>query len=107
MNENKSKIGFAKPNIKTITFTGLCSALLCILSPISIPIGPVPVSLSVLAVALCAYIPIESGALWPIVIYILLGFVGLPVFSGYSGGAAKLSGKLLADPWEGTAPLIC
>ena len=78
--------------VKKITFTALMTAVMCILSPLSIPIGPVPITLSVACVFLCVY---TLGAKLGSVacgIYILLGLVGLPVFSGFAGGPAKLFG---------------
>jgi biotin transport system substrate-specific component len=78
--------------IKKITFTALMTAVMCILSPLSIPIGPVPITLSVACVFLCVYaLGAKLGSL-ACGIYILLGLVGLPVFSGFAGGPAKLFG---------------
>lgn len=80
--------------IKKMAIVSLMTAILCILSPVSIPIfiSPVPVSLGVLAVYLTAYVlePVES--LISVVLFLLLGIFGLPVFSGYSGGVAKILG---------------
>jgi len=72
----------------------LMTAVLCILAPISIPvfISPVPVSLGVLAVYLTAYVLSPVDATISVIIFILLGTFGLPVFSGYSGGLSKLVG---------------
>ncbi len=78
--------------IKMITFTALMTAVMCIVSPLSIPIGPVPITLSVACVFLCVYaLGTKLGTL-ACGIYILLGLVGLPVFSGFAGGPAKLFG---------------
>ena len=78
--------------IKKMAIVSLMTAILCILSPVSIPIfiSPVPVSLGVLAIYLTAYVlePVES--LVSVVLFLLLGIFGLPVFSGYSGGVAKI-----------------
>ena len=71
---------------------GLMTAVLCVLAPISIPIGPVPVSLAILAVCLNAYILGMKGALISVLIYLLLGAAGVPVFAGFTGGLAKLTG---------------
>ena len=68
------------------------TAIMCILAPISIPIGPVPISLSTLVVFLSVFL---LGTKWSAIsclIYLALGAVGLPVFSGYTGGIAKLLG---------------
>ena len=80
--------------IKKMAIVSLMTAILCILSPVSIPIfiSPVPVSLGVLAIYLTAYVlePVES--LVSVVLFLLIGIFGLPVFSGYSGGVAKILG---------------
>lgn len=53
------------------------------------PIG-VPFTLQVLAVALVAYSLDMKNALLVVSSYLLLGFLGLPFFSGFTGGPAKL-----------------
>ena len=68
------------------------AAILCILGPLSIPIGPVPISLGTLAIFLITYIAGMKRAFIACCLYILLGFIGLPVFAGFTGGAAKLLG---------------
>ena len=68
------------------------TAVMCILAPISIPIGPIPISLSTLVVFLSVFL---LGTKWSAIsclIYLVLGAVGLPVFSGYTGGIGKLLG---------------
>jgi len=68
------------------------AALLCILAPVSLPIGPIPISLATLVIYLAAVILEPKLATLSVVVYILLGLVGLPVFSGYAGGVGKLAG---------------
>lgn len=70
----------------------LVTALLCILSPIALPIGPVPITLGVFAAYLAAFILGSKKAMMSYALYLLLGMAGLPVFSGYAGGIAKLLG---------------
>ncbi len=79
-------------SVKDMALIGIMAAVCCILGPLSIPIGAVPVSLQVVAVILSAYVLGAKKGTLAVVIYILLGFVGLPVFSGFSGGAGKLFG---------------
>ena len=68
------------------------AALICVAGPLTVPIGPVPISLASFAVYLAgALLGWKSGAA-AVAIYLLLGMVGLPVFSGFSGGLAKLAG---------------
>ena len=81
-------------SVRKMAIIALMTAVLCILAPISIPvfISPVPVSLGVLAVYLTAYVLSPVDATISVIIFILLGTFGLPVFSGYSGGLSKLVG---------------
>ena len=76
----------------TIATTAVMTAVLCILSPFSIPIGPVPISLATLVVCLAAYVLGWKMGTVSVCIYLLLGLIGLPVFSGFSGGVTKLVG---------------
>lgn len=79
---------------KQLALTGLMAAVLCILGPISlpIPISPVPISLGTFAVFLTVYILGMKLGTISVCIYILLGLVGVPVFSGFSGGVGKVLG---------------
>lgn len=78
--------------IYKLTTYALMAALMCVLCPLSVPIGPVPVSLSVLVILLTVYLLGIRGALVSYAVYLLLGAVGMPVFSGFQGGLAKLAG---------------
>ena len=73
-------------NTKKLVFTALFAAILCILSPISVPAGPIPVTLSVFALFLTAPVLPPAEAFFAVLVYILLGALGLPVFSGFNGG---------------------
>ena len=75
-----------------ITSTAIFAALLCVLAPLSLPIGPIPISLATLIIYLAATILAPKLSTMSVVVYILLGLVGLPVFSGYAGGVGKLVG---------------
>lgn len=79
---------------KTMATVGLITALLCILGPqsISIAVSPVPISLGVFGVLIACYALGMKKSVLSVIIYILLGLVGLPVFSNFSGGPAKLFG---------------
>lgn len=76
----------------SITVTALMTAVLCILGPNSLPIGPVPVSLTNLAIYFILYILDTKRAAIAYLLYMLLGLAGLPVFSGFTGGPQKLFG---------------
>lgn len=81
-----------KQNAKGLTTTAMMAAVLCILGPMTIPIGPVPVTLANLAIFLTVYILGTKRGAIACLLYILIGLVGLPVFSGFSGGVTKLAG---------------
>lgn len=72
--------------------SALLTAILCVLAPFSLPIGPVPVSLATLAIYLSVYLLGWKLASASVFFYLLAGLMGLPVFSGFSGGLGKLLG---------------
>lgn len=81
-----------KSNVYQMTVIGLMAAVICILGPLSIPIGVVPISFTNLAIYFVLYtLGMKKGTI-SYIIYMLLGFVGIPVFSGFTGGASKLLG---------------
>ena len=71
---------------------GIMAALMSVLGPLSIPIGPVPISLTNLVIFVALYVLGMKNATISLFIYLLVGFIGLPVFSGFSSGPAKLLG---------------
>ena len=75
-----------------LTTCALMAALMCVLGPMSIPIGPVPVSFTNLVIYLTVYLLGMKGATISYLVYLLLGAAGMPVFSGYEGGLSKLAG---------------
>ena len=72
--------------------TAFMAAVTCILAPLSIPIGPVPISLTNLAIYLALYLLNWKRGTISYCLYLLIGLAGLPVFSGFSGGIGKLAG---------------
>lgn len=81
-----------KTALYTMTSCALMAALMCALCPLSIPIGPIPVSLGTFVMMLTVYLLGTRNALISCAVYLLLGAVGMPVFSGFQGGLAKLAG---------------
>lgn len=77
---------------RSLTLTALSTALLCIFGPISIPIGPIPISVTNFMLFLMLYLLGWRRTISSFGIYLMLGIAGLPVFSGYAGGIAKLLG---------------
>ena len=91
MENEKSKIN--KDRIKNLTLCAMFVAIIAILSQISIPLPNfVPITLQTFAVALCGYfLGIKNGMITTAV-YIVVGAVGVPVFSSFRGGFGVLFG---------------
>lgn len=83
-----------KLTLMTMTLIGVMTAVTCILGPLSIPlpISPVPISFTNLAVYITLYVLGMKAGTLSYLIYLLIGIVGVPVFSGFTGGPAKLVG---------------
>lgn len=78
--------------IQRLTITALMAAVLCVMGPIVIPIGMVPLSFANMAIYLAIILLDKKKALISTAVYLLIGFVGIPVYSGFSAGAGKLFG---------------
>ena len=75
--------------------TALMAAVMCVLGPLSVPIGAIPISLTNLVICFSAWLLGPKFGTLSVAVYLALGAVGLPVFSGYGAGLAKLAGYLL------------
>ena len=76
--------------IKRIAIDSIFLALLIVSSYISIPLSDISLTLQVLVVLLLALILPFMDAEIIIIIYILMGLFGIPVFSNFSSGIAKV-----------------
>ncbi|MBR7133481.1 MAG: biotin transporter BioY [Clostridia bacterium] len=83
----------SRPALAELTVGAVFTALICVISQLSIltPVG-VPVTLQTLIVALCGYLLGAKRAVFSVAAYILIGAIGLPVFSGFRGGLQQLFG---------------
>lgn len=80
--------------IREITLAGLFAAITCVLTIVSIPLPftPVPITLQVFGVVIAgAILGAKLGFLSQLT-YLLIGLIGLPVYSNYGSGPAKLFG---------------
>lgn len=71
---------------------GVCIALLAVSAWITVPLGPVPFTMQTFVLALLPQVMRTRDALFTVVVYLLLGAVGVPVFSGFQGGLGVLMG---------------
>ncbi len=81
-----------KKSLIYIMRAALCAALIAVSSFITVPVSAVPVTLQTFAVcAVSALLGLKWGVA-SVAVYILLGAIGLPVFSGFGGGIGVLLG---------------
>lgn len=81
-----------KQNLPALTAAAMMAAVLCVLGPLSVPVGPVPIAMGNFAVSLAAWLLGPRYGALSVAAYLLLGGVGVPVFAGYAAGAAVLLG---------------
>ena len=78
--------------IQNLTLIAFMAAILCVAGPLVIPIGMVPMSFANMAIYLTVLLLDKRKATISVAIYLLIGFTGVPVFSGFTAGAGKLLG---------------
>ena len=78
--------------VKDMTLTAVMAALICVAGPLTVAVGPVPLSLATFAVYLAGAILGKKRGTIAAGLYLVIGIIGVPVFSGFSGGFQKLAG---------------
>lgn len=85
--KKKSK---GKSALLDLVYIAMFTALIAVCSQISIPLGPVPFTLQTLAVYIAAAMLGWKRGTISVLVYILIGLVGVPVFAGFSGGFSSV-----------------
>lgn len=95
-NETSGTVAVDNQKIKTkqMVLIALMTAVTCVLGPLSIPLpfSPVPISLTNFAIFLAIFVLRMKNGTISFIIYLLLGAVGVPVFSSFRGGLQVLAG---------------
>ena len=80
--------------LKDITIISLLSAIICVVSPFTISLGfsPIPITLANFIIYLISIIFDVKKSVFSVIIYIIIGIIGLPVFSGGGSGFSKILG---------------
>ncbi|QCR32754.1 biotin transporter BioY [Lysinibacillus sp. SGAir0095] len=82
--------------MKTKTYsyvvTAFGAAIIAVLAQMTIPLPLIPITGQTLAIGLIVTILGKKNGTLAVLLYILLGAIGLPVFSGFSGGLAVIVG---------------
>ena len=78
---------------KKMVSIALMVAIICIISPIAIPmVSGVPITLQTFIIALAGSFLHSKWGTSSVFLYILLGGIGIPVFSAYGSGFGKIFG---------------
>ena len=82
----------SKLTTKQIVLTGMMTAVLAVLSIVTIPLPTgVPVTLQTFAMAFCGYVLGWKLGGASSALYLILGAIGVPVYAGMSGGFGATS----------------
>lgn len=77
---------------KELTQSAVFAAIICVLSVITIPVGTIPITLGLFGAMLVpAILGAKKGTL-SVLIFMLVGLVGIPVFSGFKSGPQVFAG---------------
>lgn len=81
-------------DVHDMTQIALCTTILCISSYLIIPLPftPIVFSMQTVMVNVIGLTQKPKQAAWCVLIYLMMGLLGLPVFSGGTSGAGKLFG---------------
>ncbi len=86
--------------IREMAFVGIFVAMICVISQIAIPMpSGVPITLQIFMIAFSGYFLDLKKSILSILIYILIGLVGVPVFSGFQSGFNSLFGPTGGFIW--------
>ncbi len=88
MNDTNEKLF----SVRSMVFMAIFAALICVAAPFGFNVGPIPITLATFAVYLAGAILGGKRGTVAVIVYILLGTVGLPVFSNFNGGFGALLG---------------
>ena len=86
---------------RDLIICALFTAIICVSAYICVPLPftPVPITLQTAAVMLCAVLLGGRRGAAAVILYVILGSIGLPVFSGGKGGIGVLAGATGGYIW--------
>ncbi|MEA5018765.1 MAG: biotin transporter BioY [Gordonibacter sp.] len=93
--------GKGRPTSRTrsIAFVGLSIALMTVSAWVSVPLGPVPFTLQTFVMVFALLVLTPRQCLAALGGYLMLGAIGLPVFSAMRGGIGILAGPTGGFLW--------
>ena len=78
--------------VQNLTLIALFAAIIAVCSWITVPVGTIPITLQTFAVCVAAGMLGWRRGCAAIAVWLGLGAVGLPVFSGFQGGIGRIVG---------------
>lgn len=85
--------------IRNMVLMGLLAAMICICAWIAVPVGVFLFTMQSFGVFLALFLLGGKNGCCAILVYLALGAVGLPVFSGFRGGLGALLGATGGYLW--------
>lgn len=78
--------------LRDLIACALFTALICVISPYGLTVGLIPITLATFAVYLSAAVLGWKWGTAAVLVYLALGAAGMPVFSNFGAGFAKIAG---------------
>lgn len=85
---------------KEMIVSAIFAAVISAFSVMSIPVGPVSITMGVFGILLASLILPTAQSILSVLIFIMCGAVGIPVFSGMRGGIGVLLGETGGYIWS-------
>ena len=79
--------------------TAVMAAVLCVLGPLTVPIGAIPISLANFVICLTAWLLGPKFGTLSVVIYLAIGLIGVPVFSAVGLVLGDAACYVLGTAW--------
>ena len=92
INDTNNNKAHNSSSTKMLILAAIFTAVNVVCAQIQIPIAPVPISLATFAIFLTAGLLGHKYGSLSLIVYVLLGAIGVPVFAGFSGGFGIITG---------------
>ncbi|RDB64630.1 biotin transporter BioY [Gordonibacter sp. 28C] len=99
MEQAKEMKGASRVGTRSVAFVGLSIALMAVSAWVSVPFGPVPFTLQTFVMVFALLVLTPGECLAAIGGYLVIGAVGLPVFSSMRGGIGVVAGPTGGFLW--------
>lgn len=87
--QSRSSLG---ERTRSIAFVALTVAIIAVSAWVTVPFGPIPFTLQMFAITFAIVVLSPKESIAAITCYLLMGTIGLPLFSGMRGGLGVIAG---------------